>query len=230
MSTHRRNHLRAWNKLLQDGTIPTGDGTFRPFSDSLDPVQQNQCRRTRLRFNGTISADILDEITFDFTVDSNGQKNSRKERASIKKLYGFHEGFYIAADGTKVASVEEGGIVAVNFALGSSGGIPDDTRSGVVIQSASNYFIPFFLELAFGDITVAADKRDDDNPDSGYSLTVIGRTVQMYSVQISDFSGSMTIANPTTGGYFEFRDKNGANPVYNPNTGARLINPIPRGL
>lgn len=64
------------------------------------------------------------------------------------------------------------------------------------------------------------------------TCTVFGHSIPLYGTggDPALVTGSVYIGPPDTDVYWEYRDSTGANPIYNKDTGAKLITPTPPGV
>lgn len=235
MNGNRIQIVRPWNVVsLAEGEH--GDGTVYPFqfidpdappgADTQNTIAKWYGVQKRWRVEGdTIKvASATPSFTFDNTHMSRAlAEHETSERTLIRGIYGAWITDTVIADSPPDPPGDE---YTLEFlvSIGNS-----DSNTAAPAGNVGN-LVPYII-INIGTFTWSVSSRSAGSlvAESALTCSINGYDVVMYEDSDPDgaFTGTLTISIPPTNGFFEFRDANGANPVFDADTGAQLITPAP---
>lgn len=114
---------------------------------------------------------------------------------------------------------------------------PDESNICVSVGSSTAFlfFARFLIVLSPPSLDHVIIISNYAGPDGDYvnvgSVSILGASVPMYIQSTADRLGGTSVdLTLTPASYWEYRDSTGANPIFDSNTGAQLITPMPANL
>lgn len=230
----RAQYVTPWCEFAATSD-EVGVGTQYQFGGSdRGFIDDYQIRRKNWRIHGNVIDYVAGTpIAFDHIFKA----VMNNERTPVCAGYGFRiiENFDDAGDiGVDVGDPSYRFTIAIQVG-GNANALPFEIDTRVAVRDGS-FYIPFCVQVNAG--VGGADEESfslvtDFGSVSASALSVLfgGTSLPMFyntTGPIGDVEGGeINIEAPDTNGFFEYRDDDGNNPVYDGDTGDQLIVPVP---
>lgn len=230
MNGNRIQIVRPWN-IVSD---PVGPGSQYPINIT-PPVGDNH--NLIAKWLGVAKGwRILADLTFnglplcgtdDLIPSLMAQQGDNNERTIIRGIYGTYD------DSERTALHPLYPFVQIEFGLGAADDfVPPDVKplagilgSGTLSPWMLIQVTPILADHASSHITLTSLNGVNVSP---ATATFCGYDVTLYeNAEFTEFAGTIEIKPPDNDGFFPFRDADGLNPVWDINSGAQLIVPVP---